>query len=83
MQGNIPVMQGPMCGRWGHLCNAERLFGFIGSGPPKGPAPFSINYTIWDQENIEQARADGIEPMNEEIASCDVGVLVKILLPCT
>jgi hypothetical protein len=75
MQGGIPVFNGAMCGPWGQHCNPERLFDYIGSGPERrGPAPFSFNYTIWDQPNINQAKANGIEPLNTRIDSCEIGV---------
>ena len=35
MQGGISVLKTAMCGQWGPHCNPERLFKYIGSGPPK------------------------------------------------
>ena len=77
MQGGIPVLKTAMCGQWGPHCNPERLFEYIGSGPPKGPAPFTINYNIWDEENIDKANVALIHPLNDAIDSCEKGVLVS------
>ena len=77
MQGGIPVLKTAMCGQWGPHCNPERLFEYIGSGPPKGPAPFTINYNIWDEANIDKATAALIYPLNDAIDSCEKGVLVS------
>ena len=79
MQGGISVLKTAMCGQWGPHCNPERLFKYIGSGPPKGPAPFTINYNIWDQDNIDKANIKGIEPLDDPISSCEIGVLVRLL----
>ena len=79
MQGGISVLKTAMCGEWGPHCNPERLFANLGSGPPKGPAPFNINYKIWEQKDAKQAWEAGIQPMNDKIDSCDVGVLVRNL----
>ena len=64
-----------MCGKWGQHCNPERWFGFMGSGPPEGPAPFTINYKILDG-NITIGRKT-VTPLNEKITSCEKGVLVS------
>ena len=80
MQGGISVLKTAMCGQWGPHCNPERLFKFMGTGSSKGgPAPFNIKYNIWDKKNIQKARVAGIQPMNDKINSCDVGVLVRYI----
>ena len=77
MQGGISVLKTAMCGEWGPHCNPERLFQNLGRGPPKGPAPFNINYKIWEQNDFKKAWEARIRPMNDKIDSCDVGVLVS------
>ena len=79
-QGGLSVINGLMCGEWGVHCNPERLFEYLGTGPPKGHAPFNIKYNISDK--IE--KPDGIRPLNSKginkIASCEEGVEVSIIV---
>ena len=77
MQGGISVLKTAMCGEWGPHCNPERLFKNLGRGPPKGPAPFNIDYKIWEQIDSHKAWDAGVRPMNDRIDSCDKGVLVR------
>ena len=83
MQGGMPVMFGTMCGQWGQHCNPERLFEYMGSGPPGGPAPFTINYKIHESDKIKRADLK-ITPLNDKMVNgtngCEEGVSVRIRL---